>query len=255
MKHYFNIAVLGLLITFTASNEVQAIKEPVSTQSQIEALKAGQAEIRKDLADIKKLLQPKKRAQQVSNVNQVLDISAAPSKGNKTAPLTIVEFVDYQCPYCAKHFKSVLPLLIKNYVDTGKVRYVLRDFPLSFHKNATVAAYAAHCAGDQGKYWEMHDILFKNPRALGKSKLPAHAKAIGLDTEKFNACLSGNSHQARVNANMGDGRKLGVKGTPSFVIGFTLDNGNSVKGEKMIRGAVGYNVFRKTVEGLLATKQ
>ena len=224
-------------------------------ESEIQALKTSQAAIRKDLEEIRKLLESKKKPPPVRDINLVLDVSADPYKGSKAARLTMVEYTDYECPFCARHAKSVLPQFMKNYVETGKVRYILRDFPLSFHKNAVKAAYAAHCAGDQGKYWEMHDKLFENQRALGEDKLPGYAEAVGLDVVKFNDCLANDSYKARVDANMRDGRKAGISGTPSFVLGFTQDGGNKVKGEKLIRGALGYNVFQKAVDEMLAKKK
>jgi len=256
MNKYIYIVAMSLVIGLAGCAEMQAKGGSWATQSDIEALKADQAALRKDLEEVKKqLASKKKQRQQVSDVNHIMNVSADPYKGSKTARLTMVEYTDYQCPYCARHSKSVLPQFIKNYVDTGKVRYVLRDFPLSFHKNATKAAYAAHCAGDQDKYWEMHDKLFENQRALDEAKLPEYAKAVGLDVGKFNACLTSGSHKGHVDANTSDGRKAGVKGTPSFVLGFTQGDSNEVKGEKLIRGAVGYNVFQKAVDEMLAKKK
>lgn len=254
MKNYIIIAVTSLVIMLAGCAEMQAKSGSGTSQSEIEALKAGQTAILKDLEEIKKLLAPRKKRQQVSNVNQLMNVSADPSKGSATARLVIVEYTDYQCPFCARHVKSVMPQFIKNYVDTGKVRYILRDFPLSFHKNATKAAYAAHCAGDQGKYWEMHDKLFNNQKALGADKLPGYAKAIGIDVARFDNCLANDRYKGHVNASMSEARKVGIRGTPSFVIGFSQADG-SVKGEKLIRGAVGYNVFQKTIDEMLARKK
>lgn len=244
---------MSLAIGLAGPAELQAQESSGVTQSEIEALKAGQAAIRKELAEIKKLLQPKPKAKTVNDVNQAMDVSADPSKGSKSATLTIVEYTDYQCPFCARHVKSVMPKFIKNYVDTGKVRYVLRDFPLSFHKNATRAAYAAHCAGEQGKYWEMHDKLFDNQKALGADKLPKYAKALELDVDAFDTCLASDNYKKIVETNISEGRKVGVRGTPSFVIGFS--EGDQVKGTKLIRGAVGYSVFQKTVDKMLSSKK
>jgi protein-disulfide isomerase len=209
--------------------------------------------MRKELADIKKLVSPKAKPKQVSAINHPMNVSADPYKGSKTAELTIVEYTDYQCPYCARHGNSVLPQIQKNYIDTGKVRYVLRDYPLPFHKQAVKASEAAHCAGDQGKYWEMHDALFANQKALGADKLPGYAKAIGINVETFDTCLASDKYKGRVDENLNDGRKATINGTPSFVIGYT--EGGEVKGEKLIRGAVGYATFQKAFDEMLAKKK
>ncbi len=251
MANYYKFIAVSLVMVLAGCAEIQG----GGTQSDIDALKAGQDEIRKDLAELKQLLTSKSKPKQAGDVSHVMNVSSDPYKGSKTAELTIVEYTDYQCPYCARHARRVLPEIVKNYVDTGKVRYVLRDFPLAFHKNAARAGAAAHCAGDQGKYWEMHDELFNNQRALGADKLPGYAQAIGINVDTFNACLASDKYRGRVNANLGDGRKAGVKGTPSFVIGYTQAGSGEVKGEKLIRGAAGYATFQAAFEELSARKK
>jgi protein-disulfide isomerase len=255
MKNCLSAMVISLLVLVAGCDQLQPKADAGVTKADIEALKAGQEALGKDLAEIKKMLTPAPKPQQVSDVNHVMDVSSDPIKGSETAVLTIVEYTDYQCPFCARHAKSVLPEIQKNYIDTGKVRYVLRDFPLPFHDHAIKASEAAHCAGDQGKYWEMHDLLFDNQKALGPDKLPDYAKAIGIDVVKFDSCLANNSYRQRVDANLADAGKVGINGTPSFVIGYTQADGGEVKGEKLIRGAVGYDVFQKAFEEMLAKKK
>jgi len=223
------------------------------TQADIDALKAGQEAIQKELAEIKKLVSPKPPPERVSAISHTVDIAADPVKGSANAPLTIIEYTDYQCPYCARHARSVLPQIQKNYIDTGKVRYVLRDFPLSFHQQAAKAGEAAHCAGDQDKYWEMHDQLFANQQGLGEDKLPGYAEAIGIDVETFKTCLSSGKYADRVKANTLDGNEAGVRGTPSFVVG--TSDGTTVTGVKLIRGAVGYNDFQAAFDELLKAQK
>jgi protein-disulfide isomerase len=215
-----------------------------------ESLKTGQEAIVKELAEVKKVVTPKKR-EVVSDVNVELDISNDPSKGDRGAALALVEFTDYECPFCARHIKGVLPQFLKDYVETGKVRYVIRDFPLPFHKNAKGAAYAAHCAGEQEKYWEMHDVLFANQKALAADQLPGYAEKLGLDAAAFEDCMNSGRYESKVTASLADGKKATVRGTPSFVIGVAQDDGNRVKGTKVIRGAVGYDVFKKTLDDML----
>ena len=177
-------------------------------------------------------------------------VADAPTLGRADAPVTIVEFSDYQCPFCQRFFATTLPELKREYIETGKVRYVFRDFPLEMHAQARKAAEAAHCAGEQGKYWEMHDVLFQNQRALAPPQLADHARLVGLDGATFDACLSSGRHAARVDRGLADGAAAGVQGTPGFVIGKTT-SGDVVEGTP-IRGAQPLERFRQIIEQLLA---
>jgi len=245
MRSVYKAVTIGCVMAMAG---ITGARAEVS-QADIDALKAGQEAIRKELAEIRKLVSPKPAPERVSDISHTVDIAADPYKGSTEAPVTIIEYTDYQCPYCGRHARGVLPLIQKNYVDKGKVRYVLRDYPLPFHKQAEKAAEAAHCAGDQGKYWEMHDKLFANQQALEADKLPGYAEAIGIDVEQFKTCLNGGVYADRVKANALDGSKAGVRGTPSFVVG--TSDGTVVKGLKLVRGAVGYNEFQATFDELL----
>jgi protein-disulfide isomerase len=176
-----------------------------------------------------------------------------PSLGWPAAPVTVVEFSDYQCPFCQRFFLATLPALKKGYIDTGKVRYVFRDFPLDqIHPQARKAAEAAHCAGEQGKYWEMHDLLFGNQQALQLPKLSEHARALGLDGAGFDQCLTSGTHAARVNQGLTDGHPAGVRGTPGFVVAKTTP-GDSVEGTLVV-GAQPVEVVRRLIDQLPAER-
>jgi len=167
-----------------------------------------------------------------------------PSLGDPNAPVTIVEFSDFQCPYCARFFANTLGLLKDKYVKTGKVRLVYRDFPLSsIHAEATGAAEAAACANEQGKFWEYHDKIFQNQQALGAANYKQWAKAIGLDAVVFNQCVDVRKYADEVQKDFDDGRTAGVSGTPTFFI-----NG------KMVVGALPIEEFESAIEEALAAK-
>jgi len=167
--------------------------------------------------------------------------------------VTIVEFSDYQCPFCRQFVSTTLPALKNAYVDSGKARYVFRDFPIdNIHPQARKAAEAAHCAGDQGKYWEMHDLLFQNQQALAPEQLPDYAKRLGLDAAAFSACLDSAKHAGAVQQNYGDGAAAGVRGTPSFIVGRTRPD-NTVEG-LLIVGARPLADFRQEIDRLLNEK-
>ncbi len=181
----------------------------------------------------------------------VLDIAEAPFKGAKDARLVIVEFSDYQCPFCARHVRETMPQIERTYVQTGKVKYVFRDFPLeAIHPQAFRAAEAARCAGDQGKFWEMHDRLFAHPNALEEKDLIAHAEALGLDAKRFRQCLERRRFAERVRRDLWEGQRAGVRGTPSFLVGFAESRGK-VRVVRVLRGAQPYEAFRETIEELL----
>jgi protein-disulfide isomerase len=243
------VALVCLTFASTFSQGLRASPSDDDLRTEIEALKKGQADILKQLEEIRKLVTPKQR-EVVSDIDVTLDIAGDPVKGSPDAKVALIEFTDYQCPFCGRNEKTVMPQVIKDYVDTGKVRYVLRDFPLPFHKNARNAAFAAHCAGEQGKYWEMHDLLFQNQQALEPEKLSAYAATLKLDTAAFDECMKSDRYAGKVTASLQDGNKATVQGTPSLVVGVMGADGK-VKGTKIIRGAVPYAVFKSTLDAML----
>lgn len=176
----------------------------------------------------------------------VKDVSADDDavKGSAQAPVTIIEFSDYQCPYCAKYVKETQAQIMAQYVETGQVRYVFRDFPLTFHAEAQKAAEAAECAGEQDQYWEMHDYLFENNDYLTVENLKGYAADLKLDIKKFNNCLDQGTMAEEVKKDLADGKKYGVQGTPGFFI-----NG------KLISGAQPFSVFKKEIEAALAAAE
>jgi protein-disulfide isomerase len=163
-----------------------------------------------------------------------------PVKGSPNAKVTIVEFSDFQCPFCQRFFLQTLPKIEEKYIKTGKVRFVYRDFPLNFHQYAQKAAEAAECADEQGKFWDYHDILFQKQSewaAAGESKFKEYAQQLGLDMQKFNQCLDSGKYANEVQKDYNDGLKYGVSGTPTFFI-----NGREVI------GAQPYSVFEQIIE-------
>jgi protein-disulfide isomerase len=145
-----------------------------------------------------------------------------PSKGPDGAKVTIVEFSDFQCPFCGRA-ASTVDQVMEQYA--GKVRLVFRQFPLDFHEKAPKAAEAALCANEQKKFWEFHDLLFKNQDKLGLEDLKAHATSLGLDVAKFNECLDSGKMKKTVDDDAAAGKKVGVTGTPAFFINGTMLSG------------------------------
>jgi len=156
-----------------------------------------------------------------------------PVIGNKDAKVTIVEFSDFECPFCGKFYTDTLPQLKKDYIDTGKVKLYYRHFPLTaLHPNAVPFALASECANDQGKFWEMHDIIFNNSATVSTATtdtIKQWASQIGLNISTFNSCFDSKKHQDLVDKDTQDGQAVGVSGTPTFYI-----NGQQLVGAQPI---------------------
>jgi protein-disulfide isomerase len=167
-------------------------------------------------------------------------------KGAADAPVLMIEFSDYECPFCNRYVTSTLPRIREQYIDTGKLRYVYRDLPLnSIHPKAQAAAEAARCAGDQSKYWEMHDQLFgRQAEWQGgdeQALFGAMAGELGLDTQAFNACLAEGRYTEYVQRQTDEGLQIGIAGTPAFIIG-----------DQFLSGAQPFEVFQQVIERQLA---
>ncbi len=257
--------VLGTLALVVVSLSLGSGATPASAQSEpaskadVNALKGDLERIRTDLEEVKKELKllrqllSRRPSQPTQRTRVKVSISDNPIMGKKDAPVTLIEFSDYQCPFCRRFSQNTLPALKAEYIDTGRVRYIFRDFPLDrIHPKARKAAEAAHCAGEQGKYWEMHDLLFQNQRALEVEKLKAYARRLYLDPTAFDACLDESKYAKKIQKDFQDGSAAGVRGTPGFFVGKTRPDG-TIEGIS-ISGARPVTIFRQEIERLLAEK-
>lgn len=179
-----------------------------------------------------------------------------PVNGEKNAPVTIVEFSDYECPFCKRHFDQTYPLLRKDYIDTGKVKLVYRDLPLDFHQNAHIEAQAANCARDQGgdtTYFKYHDEIFKrttsNGTGLSVDQLPVIAEDLELNVTEFQSCLDSGKYKEEVDKDLSDAGSYGATGTPSFFIGKS-GSGNTIEGTLVV-GAQPYSAFKSLIDSQL----
>jgi len=152
-----------------------------------------------------------------------MDVGALAPKGAASASVTIVEFSDFQCPFCSRAAKTI-DKVMEEY--KGRVKLYFRHYPLNFHPNAKPAALAAHCANDQDKFWKFHDMLFANQQKLDRESFVSYAKELKLDVKKFEACFDGEQHKAAVEKDMQDGEGAGVSGTPAFFINGVMLSGN-----------------------------
>ena len=198
------------------------------------------------------VIQPTDQGQQEQFPTVSVDMKKLASddafEGKENAPITIVEFSDYQCPFCSRFYAQTLPSIIQEYINTGKAKLVYRDFPLppNIHPEAQKAAEAAECSGKQGKYFEMHNKLFENQQILSEVNYKLWATQLGLDSDKFNNCLDSGETANEIKADLQDGTNVGIQGTPGFIIGKT--DGNSAR---IISGAYPFTAFQEVINSQL----
>jgi protein-disulfide isomerase len=171
---------------------------------------------------------------------KIADLSGVPMLGSKSAPLTIVEFTDYQCPYCQRFHVTSFAELKKQYIDTGKARFFSKDMPLDFHSNAMGAAEAARCAGEQSKFWELRDTMGANPDKLDIDHIIGFAAGLKLDTIALRVCIESSKYKDPVQRDVLEAMKIGANGTPTFIVG--KSTGNGVDGD-LVMGAMPYSIF------------
>jgi len=208
------------------------IREFLASQRTLQARAQLVEELKAKSAGVKVMLDPPRYT--------VATAAIDPVRGNASAPITIVEFSDYQCPFCAR-VNPTLEQVRKTYGD--KVKIIFKDFPLPNHPQAPKASEAAHCAGEQGKYWELHDLMFANQRALNVPELKQYATTLGLDMAKFTPCLDSGKHAGLVASGLAQGEKMGVNSTPTLYI-----NGRA------LIGAQPFEAFKQIIDEELARK-
>ena len=187
-----------------------------------------------------------------------VSIDDDPVLGNKNAPVTLIEFSDFQCPFCRSFWRDTLPQIQKDYIDTGKVKFVYRDFPLvSIHPAAAPAAEAAECAEDQGKFLAMHDKIFQEQDKQGQGTvqftaddLKKWAAQIGLNASQFNSCLDSRKYKSEVEKDTADGSSAGVTGTPAFFLGKSNSSG-TIEGT-LVSGAQPFSAFKVIIDEMLS---
>jgi protein-disulfide isomerase len=227
-----------------------------SIKQELESLRATQTGMREELREIKALLQKVNAAAPATAaplVGTELSLEGAQIKGAPQAKVMFVEYSDFQCPFCASYAATTYPQITRDYVDTGRVRYAFVNFPIeTLHPLAYKEHVAATCAADEGRFWEMHDRLFANPKAADSKALAGHAEAIGLNAAKFRVCLESDGHAAEIRQAMKAGSAFGINGTPTFLIG-VIGPDEKLKAVKVISGAKPYSVFKDAIDGVLAT--
>lgn len=224
------------------SNESATAKPSSSGMTQ----ELGEA-ILNELRQIHHLLEQQQTTAQAAPAQETARVSAAGfSIGREDAPLTLVEFADYQCPFCRQFHTAVYERLRKEYIDSGKLRFVSRDLPLEIHNNALGAANAARCAAEQNHFWPMRETLISHADKLDPKALEGYAHDIGLNVDQFRSCLASEKYLPSIRADIAEANAMGIMGTPTFILGKA--SGGHIEGVKLV-GAQPYEVFAKVLTG------
>ena len=189
------------------------------------------------------------QARAIPALTSRLLLQEEPALGDPNAPLTIVEFSDFECSYCRRFHEQVMPQLKSEYIDTGLVRFVHKDLPLPFHPHAMPAAAAARCAGEQNRFWAMYAALFDQQNCLSCKGVLAIAAEEELDTAALQACMERTSTVALINANRSEASLHNISATPTFIIGPTQSN-DSLEG-RVIEGALPWSAFKEAIDEAL----
>ena len=236
------IAIAGLAVTVVA---VPSARADGITHEQAQ-------EMLNELKQIRQTLEKMQGPQRAPGQDDKVSYDMVPggfSMGNADASVVMVEYTDYQCPFCQQFHNNAFAQIKSNYIDTGKIRFVSRDFPLDFHGNARIAASAGHCAGEQGKFWEMRHAMIAKADELNAEALAAYAAGVEIDVPRFKACLASGKFNAQIDREVAEGGVAGVQGTPSFVIGYV--DGGKLSGVRLV-GAQPYAQFDVKIQEMLA---
>lgn len=255
------VAVVAILSLSPPLQQDQA-QEIAQLKRQVQELRDQQAQMQRELTAIKNFLQAlieQARPQGAAGAPDVPGLAGAsvptegePALGSSSAPVTLMEVSDYQCPFCKQQTLRTFPQIDAEYIKTGKIRYLFVDYPIaSLHPTAARSHEAANCAGEQGKYWEMHRSLFNSPVAKDDAALVAQAKAAGLDAARLQSCLASGKFTTSVQASVQRMEQLGIQGTPMVLIGRTPAPGQPMKIEKFVYGAQSFAAFKAAIDSLL----
>ena len=246
MKKFFRntmLAALPLALAPTAGAQVQPTQEPGITRQQADQILIELRQIRQLLERQQPVRAAQPPAQEITRAKLTLD--GMVMLGSKDAPVTMVEFTDYQCPFCQRFHVTTFAELKKQYIDTGKVRFYSRDLPLDFHPNALRAAQAARCANDQGQFWPLRDRMGANPDKLDLANLLAFVSDLKMDEKAFKNCVESEKYRNAVQTDVMEAMKIGATGTPTFVVGRSTPEG--VDGELVV-GALPLPLFEQKIK-------
>jgi protein-disulfide isomerase len=258
---------IGCLLAFASSGlgaqpqpEPQKKRPGTSLQAQIDSLREGQARLQRELEELKALFS--ERAVRVDAPAAArppeamsLNVFGEPFRGSAGARVAILEYSDFDCAFCAKYATGIFPLIDHAYIQSGQVKYFFRDLPGPEHPNALFKARVARCAGEQDQFWGAHDRLFRDQRPFDAAGLAAFSEALGLDRERFNACIASDRYLEAIQRSALGASRMRINGTPAFLIGTLSEDGTVLKVVKVFLGADSFQAFRSVLDDLLKPRK
>jgi protein-disulfide isomerase len=181
-----------------------------------------------------------------------VNVRGEPFRGTNAARVAIIEYSDFDCSYCGRYARDIFPHVDGDYIKPGKLRYFFRDLPEPKETNSWFKARAARCAGDQGKFWQLHELLF-NTQSASEKDVVSLAQTLGLNMENFNACLYTEKYLVNIERSVAGAKRMGIFGTPAFLIGVISDDGDFVKVKRVLIGAESYDSIKSVLDELLAS--
>jgi protein-disulfide isomerase len=245
----FTLAILAAVGAYAAQPRAEDF---IKLKDEMARLNAQQQQILGSLDELKRII--KGPGQPALKAPETMSVAGEPFKGQPSATLAIIEYADFQCPFCRRFEQDVYPQIRDNYINSGKVQYFHRDMPLPFHEGSMPAARAAHCASEQGKFWEMHDSLLGDAASLGAADIDERAGRLGLNVSELDKCISSDRFADIIRRSVTEATEMQISGTPTFIIG-TLDaQGNLMSVKKTVVGAYPFGAFKAALDPLLAVR-
>lgn len=248
----------GLVVALSGATSAQSAADYQAMRKELDLMRERLAQLQKEIDALKAARAtpapaPAAGGPIVPMTNVVLNLARAPLRGALTAKVTMVEVSDFECPFCGRFARDTAPQIKKQYVDSKRIGYAFVHMPIATHQFAFKASEAAACAADQGKFWEMHDVLFaRQGSALAPAFLPGKGDALGLDKAAYNACLATAKHAAYIKADVAQLQQYARTGTPTFYIG-TMDPATKMfRSAVRIVGAKPLAIFQQALDAQLA---
>jgi protein-disulfide isomerase len=245
------LLLCGILLGWIAFSVHQLGKRQIELTDRVQAVQNQVTDLRRRVMNVP-IGQPSALPKPIPDAP--IALSTQHQKGSPSARIVIIEFADFQCPFCGRFSREVLPSIDRNYIATGKVRLAFHHLPLRIHPRAVMAAQASECAARQQKFWQMHDLLFRDGKELEDAHLMAKATTVGLDVPAFLTCLNG-APIDKVRVEEETARELGLTSTPTFMIGLADPGGRSVKVLRRISGVSTVQAFSATLDELLRSQK
>lgn len=252
-------AVLVFAVWVETQPLCSAAVDASSLQQQLDELRTGQQRLQRQVDELQRQL---KEVQSSTATNAAaaptpvftLNVHGELFRGGSAAKIGLMEFSDFECSYCGKFARELYPGIERDYIKPGKIKYFFRDLPAQEHRHAMDAARAVRCAGDQGRFWEMHDLLFSAQAALEKTNLAFYAQSLGLDTSMFSQCLEDEGYAESIRASVAGAKQIGIHGTPAFVVGTLSEDGDFLRVGQILVGGDSDADLRSALDELLSNK-